>query len=149
MFALRWRRRSAFTLIDLSVLTAILAILIGPPPPAVQKVREAAARMSCQNNLHQIALAAHSFHDAEGTFPYNTQVNESRWDDQSNFKNWSWLARILPYIEQGNLYQQANIEVNTLRQAQAAGGTQIKTFPCPSDNPHNGPPTKPNNPGTP
>src|SRR5262245_65017996 len=111
-------RRQAFTLIELLVVIAIIAILIGLLLPAVQKVREAAARMSCQNNMKQIVLAAHAYHDAQLRFPHNSQ-DEGGWDwaYQSNRRSWSWLARLLPYIEQGNLYQQAKIDTNTLTQS--------------------------------
>src|SRR4051794_12387124 len=92
-------RRLGFTLIELLVVIAIIAILIGLLLPAVQKVREAASRMRCQNNLKQLALAAHMHHDANNCFPMARP---------SSSPQYGHMVLLLPYIEQGNLAKAFN-----------------------------------------
>ncbi len=99
------RPRSAFTLIELLVVIAIIAILIGLLLPAVQKVREVAARAQCQNNLKQLALAAHNFHDVNLHFPYGKSPH---YVGCPIYARWSAHSQLLPYIEQGNVYNLLN-----------------------------------------
>ncbi len=96
------RRRTAFTLIELLVVIAIIAILIGLLLPAVQKVREAASRLKCQNNLKQLSLALHSYHDANQSFPFGKGPS---FPGAPVYARWSVHSQLLPYIEQGPLYQ--------------------------------------------
>jgi prepilin-type N-terminal cleavage/methylation domain-containing protein/prepilin-type processing-associated H-X9-DG protein len=123
--------RSAFTLIELLVVIAIIAVLIGLLLPAVQKVREAAARAQCSNNLKQLGIAVHSYHDAAGYFPVDAGPGYQY--STTNAPNWSWLARILPYVEQQNLYTSCGIPTANLNANLAGIATPVKTFLCPSD----------------
>jgi len=124
--------RRAFTLIELLLVIAIIAVAIGLLLPAVQKARETAERVRCANNLKQIAMATHAYHDAQGFLPVNSLPG--KWGPYGpQTPAWSWLARLLPYVEQDTLYRQGNIPVNTLNQSKDVVATQVKLFLCPSD----------------
>src|SRR5262245_3858445 len=112
-------KRNAFTLIELLVVIAIIAILIALLVPAVQKVREAAARTQCINNLKNIGLALHNYHDVTKVLPPGCMGDGAPWGAGGGWGS-SWKVFILPYIDQGDIFSKWSF--NNL-QGGAAGGT--------------------------
>jgi prepilin-type N-terminal cleavage/methylation domain-containing protein/prepilin-type processing-associated H-X9-DG protein len=125
--------RQAFTLIELLVVIAIIAILIALLVPAVQKVREAAARTQCQNNLHQIGIALHGYHDTHKAFP-SGYICQPQANPDYTSPGWGWAALLLPHVEGDNLARQINFSLPVEHPDNlGARTTVLKLFVCPSD----------------
>src|SRR6266550_3809938 len=116
-------RRRAFTLIELLVVIAIIAVLVGLLVPAVQKVRAAAARIQCVNNLKQIGLALHNYHDVYRGFP-QAYDKALPWNAPDNGTRKSWMTLILPFIDQDNLQRQG---------VSGYQGVVVTVYSCPAD----------------
>lgn len=131
------KKRRGFTLVELLVVIAIIGVLVALLLPAVQAAREAARRMSCSNNLKQIGLALHVYHDAYRRFPagwhgYDMATGQPNWLGEPG---WGWCASILPYMEQRNLFEgRLRFELPITHPVNAEGrATYLPTFRCPTD----------------
>ncbi len=130
------RIRRAFTLIELLVVIAIIAVLIALLLPAVQNAREAARRTQCKNNLKQIGLALHNYHDTYRMFPSGWIAVDDTGAPSAHegTSGVGWATMILPYIEQANVYSQFNASLRLTDPANAAFlRNQIASYKCPSD----------------
>lgn len=133
----RPKKRRGFTLIELLVVIAIIAILVSLLLPAVQQAREAARRTQCKNNLKQLGLALHNYHDVFNTMPPGYVFDDNYTEDRSAY--WGWSTFILPYIEQGTLYAALDpgqtpmpVALNNATQRNLMQ-TTLPAFRCPSD----------------
>jgi prepilin-type N-terminal cleavage/methylation domain-containing protein len=137
------KRRQAFTLIELLVVIAIIAVLVGLLLPAVQKVREAANRMSCQNNMHNLGIAIHNYHDSYGSFPpwgFDFTVAPTPNPYGAQKQGHSALTLVLPFIEQDNVINLSDVTHSVIDPVNLppvygtsiAGTIVVKTFLCPS-----------------
>jgi prepilin-type N-terminal cleavage/methylation domain-containing protein/prepilin-type processing-associated H-X9-DG protein len=139
--------RRGFTLIELLVVIAIIAILIALLLPAVQQAREAARRSQCRNNLKQIGLALHNYHDTFRGLPQGCaarRLNRNNGRVEGNYESWGWSASILPYLDQAPLFERLNVNSRTLHEVFLAVGPAnigalneafppLAAYQCPSD----------------
>ncbi len=123
--------RRGFTLIELLVVIAIIAILIALLLPAVQQAREAARRSSCKNNMKQLGLALHNYHDTHRTFPPGYIVADGTVD---NYEGFAWGTMILPYLDQQPLYKSLSSQFSAPNSGSGPWLTVLTAWQCPSDN---------------
>jgi prepilin-type N-terminal cleavage/methylation domain-containing protein/prepilin-type processing-associated H-X9-DG protein len=128
--------RRGFTLVELLVVIAIIAVLIGLLLPAVQKVREAAARMKCANNLKQIGLGLHNYHATYERFPAGFTSAAPGVNADGQGPGWGWAALLLPFVEQDNLHKTIDFTKDIAHPANAAARVRpVPVYLCPSDTP--------------